>query len=492
MSSSRRIPDWLWILAAILVVRLVLMATFPLTDNSEPRYAEIARIMAETGDWITPWFEPGIPFWGKPPLAFWASALSFRLLGYSDFAARLPALLATIAILLLIHDFARSQFNGKVARLAVLIYATSFLAFLASGAVLTDTYLTLAVTLSLVAFGKLAQSPHPAWKYAFFVGLALGMLAKGPLAIVLIFGTLLPWVLWHRTSKEYLRCLPWKSGILLFFAMSAPWYVLAELKTPGFLEYFIVGEHFHRFIDPGWQGDLYGSAHKRAYGSIWLDWLLATFPWGLLALWQLVRWAMMPGNRLREALCRHADPRTTYLLLWTIITPAFFTFSGNILWTYIQPSLPGFSILLAVGLLNRQASAGARPLWKTLMALTPGAGILIGSLAMAYPQQVRTEKHLISYYADHAHPDQPLYYLGRRPFSARYYSHEQARSYPDQNPSEALDQYPSGIYLAVAHDRLATLEGLAVSPVLFKNRRYSLVFVKKNSEQSSFLMGAHK
>lgn len=79
----KRVDLLLWLLLAFLLGRLLTMAIMPLTDTSEPRYAEIARIMAETGDWVTPWFNYGVPFWGKPPLAFWLEAASFRLFGKS-------------------------------------------------------------------------------------------------------------------------------------------------------------------------------------------------------------------------------------------------------------------------------------------------------------------------------------------------------------------------------------------------------------------------
>ena len=85
-----------------------------------------------------------------------------------------------------------------------------------------------------------------------------------------------------------------------------------------------MGEHFLRFVDPGWQGDLYGTAHKRPYGGIWLDWLLATMPWGLAGLWLFLR----PGQDapLRTRLASLArDPLRAYLLLWGLAAPAFFT-----------------------------------------------------------------------------------------------------------------------------------------------------------------------
>ena len=71
----------IWLLGTLLLVRIIAMAVVPLADTTEPRYAEIARLMLTTNDWITPWFEPGVPFWGKPPLSFWAQALSFKLFG---------------------------------------------------------------------------------------------------------------------------------------------------------------------------------------------------------------------------------------------------------------------------------------------------------------------------------------------------------------------------------------------------------------------------
>ncbi|MEP4393882.1 phospholipid carrier-dependent glycosyltransferase, partial [Marinobacter sp.] len=85
----KRFEPWFWVLAAVLFSRFIGMTLFPFVDTTEPRYAEIARLMAESGDWITPWFEPGVPFWGKPPLSFWAQAASLKIFGLSEFSLRL-------------------------------------------------------------------------------------------------------------------------------------------------------------------------------------------------------------------------------------------------------------------------------------------------------------------------------------------------------------------------------------------------------------------
>lgn len=165
-------------LGVILALRLLAMTLMPLADTSEPRYAEIARLMAASGDWITPWFEPGVPFWGKPPLAFWAPALSIRLLGLSELAVRLPSWLAMLGVLALVHACGRRLHGEQAARWATLLFATMLLPFASAGAVLTDAFLALGITLSMVSFLLAPREPRPWWRYGFFAGLTIGLLSR--------------------------------------------------------------------------------------------------------------------------------------------------------------------------------------------------------------------------------------------------------------------------------------------------------------------------
>ena len=133
----------LWLLVSVLAARLGLSALLPFADTTEPRYAEMARIMAETGDWITPWFDIGVPFWGKPPLSFWTQALSFKLFGVSEFAGRLPSWLANVGIVWLVYNLRRYLHPDPLghgaktqALWAALIYATTALGFLSAGTVM--------------------------------------------------------------------------------------------------------------------------------------------------------------------------------------------------------------------------------------------------------------------------------------------------------------------------------------------------------------------
>ncbi|WP_419629680.1 ArnT family glycosyltransferase [Thiolapillus sp.] len=345
---------FIWIIVVLVALRILGMVLVPLTDTTEARYAEIARLMVTTNDWITPWFKPDVPFWGKPPLAFWMEALSFKAFGINEFAVRLPSLLATLATSWVIWRFALLTGTTRTARNAVLIYITTALAYVASGAVMTDPFLTLGVTWSLAAFYLAPTAPRWYWRYGFFLGLAIGLLAKGPLALVLTFAPIVIWSFIHRsgTAQCHIKALPWLKGSLLTLLIGLPWYIAAELKTPGFLNYFIIGEHFMRFIQPGWGGgggrDLYGSAHRHPKGTIWLQWLMASFPWGLIAIGLLLG-KMVAAQDRKTLKTTAASPLHSYLLSWALFTPLFFTPAGNVLCTYLLPALPALALILAMG-----------------------------------------------------------------------------------------------------------------------------------------------
>lgn len=440
-----------WLIIAFVVLRLVSMIWVPLADTSEPRYAEIARLMAVSNDWITPYFEPGVPFWGKPPLSFWTQAISFKIFGINEFAARLPSLLATLATAWMLWLFAMFSGGRRVAGYTAVIYGSGALVFVTAGAVLTDPFLVLGTTWSMAAFFLAPKHNSWFWRYGFFLGLAIGLLSKGPLAPVLTFGPIVIWLIQSPTRRVYVSALPWLKGLLLMLVISLPWYVAAELKTPGFLNYFIVGEHFMRFIDPGWSGDLYGNAHNQPKGMIWPQWFVASFPWGLIAiamlLWQLR--ARQGRTLLKQSI---KSPLVSYLLLWSVFTPLFFTFSGNILWTYVLPAIPAFTILLALALEHGgklKPSLAANTLAASLLVPLVSVGLAIA--VIVNPDLHKSEKGLIEFVeqdkagraSGDAGPDK-IYYLYNLPFSARFYSHGSAEeiSFQEltgrQSPSQAM------------------------------------------------------
>lgn len=254
---------------------------------------------------------------------------------------------------------------------------------------------------------------------AGFAGLGLGLLAKGPLVGVLVGAPALFWTLYNRQWRALLH-LPWLRGIALMMLIAVPWYVLAEQRTPGFLDYFLVGEHWKRYVVSGWTGDLYGTAHARVPGSIWPQLLVALFPWSLLL-------PLLYFGRKRGA-----PPRlyVSFLLAWAATAPLFFTFSANILWTYALPALPAISLLLADALRGRVVTpgrAGAALAFGGLSLLMPLA-LLIAVWEGRVLERPNNQKPLVQTWAK-LQKDAPgaLYYLGKRSYSGEFYSGGSAR-----------------------------------------------------------------
>lgn len=429
-ASGDNSTRWLWwVIAGAVVLRLVLMAWLPLMDSTEARYAEISRKMLELGDWITPWHDYGVPFWGKPPLAFWLTAGSFQLFGVNELSARLPHFLCMVLVAWAAWGMAAPRaYREAVLTVALLTGAALF--FVSAGAVMTDEALVVGTTLAMRGFWcGLHQTGARGMRERglLFLGLGIGLLAKGPLALVLI---LLPLVLWAGMTRrwaEIWRVFPWGWGLLAAMLLAAPWYLAAEMKTPGFLQYFLAGEHWHRFVTPGWKGDLYGNAHRFPPGTIWLFAIMAMLPWSILlpiTAWQgrsVKHLAPMP---VRDAAARNWEG---YLLCWALLPLLFFTAARNIIWTYALPSLPALALLAATWLARTTSVRRANGvviaglIFSILVGL--GFGVQVHRSDIG---ERRSAKNLVQTWLAQRGVGEPLVVVGTRRFSAAFYSGGQA------------------------------------------------------------------
>lgn len=434
-------------IGAAVLLRLFLLAWMPLTDPAEGRYGEIGRKMMELGDWVTPWHQYGVPFWGKPPLSFWMTALSLDWFGVNEFAARLPHFLAGLATAACVWNAARAR-SAEEGLMAAAVLGTGLLFFLSSGAVMTDAALVLGTTMATAGAWLAMRGTTPEQRrrqgWMAFIGGALGILAKGPLALVLVGAPLLLWAAWCGRWRTLWEALPWVRGVLLMTALGAPWFVAAEWKTPGFFEYFFVGEHFHRFATPGWAGDLYGKAHHEPKGMIWVFAAGACMPWTVvlpaLALWRRLRGPAAPIVAAPEprgpwAVTDQEEAR--FVALWAVVPLLFFTASSNIIWTYVLPAMPGLA-WWAARWMGRQPQQGLRwavagvllavVAWGALAAVTHFNGRLERASAKGLVAACKTAwaRHApAALAADGLRGDQAppwLILLGRRSFSAHFYT----------------------------------------------------------------------
>ncbi len=416
MTLSRSQALWLFIIF-VGIFRFTSLAFYPLLDPTEARYGEIARIMVETDNWITPQIDYDRPFWGKPPLYAWASALSISLLGNSEFNLRLPHFLAGILILFLIWKFVNhlklSSINATYA-VAITISSVGFI--VAAGVIMTDMLLTLSMTMAMVSFWRSWHGDR-VYNLMLYSGIGIGLLAKGPLIIVLTGLALFPWLVievgFFRMWKQIWLRLNIIQGLIIVLLISAPWYILSERATPGFLEYFLVGEHFQRFIDSNWQGDLYGSGHPEPLGSIWIHWFLLGLPWSPLFIWGVFR-------HFKSSQQLHTGYRSLnlFLVLWMCSPLILFTLARNILPAYVLPGLPAIGILIILYYdLTYFKEA------NLLFLFTPIFLLLVILFVVGFLADNKSDKFLLQSGISSNHP---LYYYKNRPYSAQYYSNGRA------------------------------------------------------------------
>lgn len=405
------------VLATAAFVRLISLGMYPLTDTTEARYAEIGRRIEATGDWLMPELAPHLPFWGKPPLSFWMTASSFRLLGDGDVAARLPAFLAVAVAIGLVARFL-APFGPRFMLQVAMICATTAMVFVSAGTVETDPALFLGTTLSMVAFWRAVTGRARVWGWLFFVGMAVALMAKGPVGLVITAIATGGWTVVSKRWREVWMRIPWISGTVLCAALTVPWYLAAERASPGFLHYFIVGEHWERFTVPGWRGDRYGSGHAYAIGTIWLFALLGTLPWSPWVIWRAVR---EPALRawLRD------DDFARYLISSFLAPLLLFTAARNILPAYVLPGLGAFGVVAAASLFAH----GPRPRGRSIaaVALFMPVALVVALVGWGRRIQAHSQDEVVAAYQQDAEQFLPrLIYYGSRPYSAAFYSRGRA------------------------------------------------------------------
>ncbi len=464
------------VIVALLGLRLASLGSYPLMDTSEARYGEIARVMLTTGNYVTPQEVPGTPFWAKPPLYAWLSVASMRLLGIGEFPLRLPSLLCALGVLLLSAGWAASlgSTRGGAVRQRAALLAGALLAgfpgfYGDAGAVMTDPGLALCSTAMLACFHQVVLRGRRSlpWRYGFFAAAGLGMLAKGPVVMLYAGLPIVLWTLWQRRLAAVFSALPWLTGTLLAALICVPWYLLAERQTPGFLNYFLLGEHVMRFLKPGWTGDRYGTAHAEPLGTIWLYLALAI---GLSTLLALAVLAAALRRRVGAAGAPRLDAEQRLLVLAVLVPVVFFSFAGNIIWTYVVPALGPLAVLLADALAERVDHAGWRNAVGAVLLLSTAALFVLTLTLVPAHFSAHSSAGLIARWQDQqsAAPGD-IVYLGRRvPASLRFYSRGTVSGIAD--PAQALAGIAAGgvRYLALppaALDDLQRYASMATPPL---------------------------
>jgi 4-amino-4-deoxy-L-arabinose transferase-like glycosyltransferase len=339
----------------------------------EPRYAWVARDMAETGDWVTPRLY-GKPWFEKPPLFYWGAALCFKLFGVSEAAARLPSAISALLATLALAWLALRLYGAETARWLLLLLPTTVGMIGFSHAAATDMpfsgMLTVAMVCAAVVLGLTRNEntpilPRTPWLslvlFGFFLGLAV--LAKGPAAVILCGGAVFFWVLFTKRWRDALRLLH-PVAIATFCLTALPWYILCAHRNPDFFRVFLIEHNFKRYLTPEFQ-------HIQPFWFYGPVLALAFLPW-------TVSFLILLGDAThswRES--GSINSQSLFFANWTIFPVVFFSLSLSKLPGYILPAIPPLGLLLAQGvsLSVRKSLPGDR--W---LALSSGASLITLSL----------------------------------------------------------------------------------------------------------------
>ncbi|WP_275316306.1 ArnT family glycosyltransferase [Tenacibaculum bernardetii] len=457
-------------IAVLLLIlwRGFLNAVVPLMDKTEARYAEIARIMAETNDYITPQIDYGVPFWAKPPLSTWLSALSFDILGVSEFTARLPYLLLSILMIFLIGKYARREKLPFFLPGFIALTIPEFL--IHAGVVSTDTSLAFSVALVMLSFWEAMHHPEkPIWKYLIFVGFGLGLLAKGPIIFILTLPPIFMWTLISKSFKKVFKTFPILLGVLIIGIIAIPWYYLAEQKTPGFIDYFIVGEHFSRFFDSSWSGDKYGFPKQQPLGMIWIFLLLFALPWIQVII----------GKLWKNRTSFFSNKWILFLSAWLVWTPLFFTVSKSLIHPYILP------VLIPIALL-------AVHFWKdikqkttiiTISLIVPIATIFVygfGLMNNNMETYANSDKYFIQ---DSCKKGIQIYHHKTKSYSSQFYSKGKVKSIKSEELERVLkSENPFYLIISKKNSKKTTIDSNLNYSLIDSNKKKKLyLFSPKNN-----------
>jgi 4-amino-4-deoxy-L-arabinose transferase-like glycosyltransferase len=382
VSPARRVVWLLLILATLYLCYFHNLGIIGFVGPDEPRYAWIARDMAETGDWVTPRLY-GKPWFEKPVLYYWGAALSFKLFGVSEVAARLPSAIAALLATLAMAWLAWRTYGPETARWVLLLLPTTVGMIGFSHAAATDMpfagTLTVAMVCAAVIVGLLP--PKGQERFAKFLALTLfgvflglAVLAKGPAAIILSGGAVLLWAVLTKRWRLALRCLH-PLALVSFCLTALPWYILCARRNADFFRVFIIEHNFKRYLTPEFQ-------HIQPFWFYVPVVLIAFVPWAVILMCS----AFLGFLRMRRN--RQSSSTTIFLLSWALFCLLFFSASKSKLPGYILPAIPAIGLLLA-----RSYLVSAVESEKTLRWLTSVFALVslpVGVLLIAMGRRFQT------------------------------------------------------------------------------------------------------
>ncbi len=349
---------------------------FGLIGADEPRYAQVAREMLGRRDWITPVLYAR-PWLEKPPLYYWQAMLAYSVFGVSGTSARVPSAMDATLLVIAVYLFFR-RFRCGVEIDAALITASCAGIVGYARAASTDMPLAAAFGIGMLAWWAWRESGKRIYLALFYLSVALGTLAKGPVAPFLAGAVIVLFAVVVREPGVIRKTL-WLPGILLFLAVSLPWYIAVDVRNPEFFREFIVEHNLARFST-----NLYH--HSEPFWYYLPVTALALVPWLVFAIAAFAApvrkwWAERKNASDKLDLELQLN---LFACCWLIVPAVFFSFSQSKLPGYILPAIPAGAVLLAEYLRQRLGREESVPKWIAVVHAIVAAAPIFPALGIAY------------------------------------------------------------------------------------------------------------
>jgi 4-amino-4-deoxy-L-arabinose transferase-like glycosyltransferase len=329
--------------ALTLLTFFCLLGNRPLNEPDEGRYAEVAREMIETGDWLVPhfWYMPHLD---KPPMTYWLVGASMKIFGQNEWAVRLPVALAGVSGVWAAFCLGYAMGGRRVGLWSALILQTSVLYFVMARMLTTDIFLTQFTAWAIYFFWRswtaiesnndVRKAAFFGWHFAGWIAVALGFLTKGPVALAIAAASLAGLLVFRRGKISGTLLAGIFAGFALFLIIAAPWFLYVFQQVPLAAHYMILGQA---------AGHLLGTTIKNRTG-------IPGYFFGILAA-GLLPWTLLLGWLWRRGHWRGLSPQAkegwVLLNVWAIFTFILFSLSHAKLPPYILPIFPALAVMLA-------------------------------------------------------------------------------------------------------------------------------------------------
>jgi 4-amino-4-deoxy-L-arabinose transferase-like glycosyltransferase len=353
------------------------LGQFGLIGADEPRYAQVAREMLESRDWITPVLG-GEPWLEKPPLYYWQATLAYKLFGVNDWAARLPSAIDATFLVLAVYFFLRRFRRGMELDGALISASCAGMIGYARAASM-DMSLAAAFTIAMLGWWAWQESGKRLYLAVFYGFLGFGMLAKGPVAPFLAIAVVVAHAFAIRDLRQTLRTL-WLPGIFLFCVIALPWYFAVQIRNPDFFRVFILEHNLARFSKNVYH-------HTEPFWYYLPVTALALVPWTVFEVVALCQSIGDWWNKRKFSAVEENDFEYQFRIFascWLLIPLLFFSTSQSKLPGYILPALPAGALLLTDYLRQRLNRNEPVAKWLAVSHGLWAAAPIIPALLIAY------------------------------------------------------------------------------------------------------------